>query len=309
MVAIGLAERMNFPTTAMSFLQVNPAGGRPRVAHPNRHDRAMKTAEKFRAGDALKIKDKTASEKPLESGDEERDEKRVTELAKRIDALQDILYSEHRRKLLIVLQGIDTSGKDGTIRKVFGRADPLGVRCVPFRAPTATEREHDFLWRIHKEVPGQGEMVIFNRSHYEDVLVPAVHGAIDDKERKRRYAQIRDFERMLAETGTMLLKFFLHISKAEQKKRLEARLADPEKHWKVDLNDLEERSYWDDYQQLYQKAIRETDADHAPWYVIPADSKLHRNLAIGSIVVEALEEMKLAYPPPNEEYFKVRVPD
>jgi PPK2 family polyphosphate:nucleotide phosphotransferase len=269
----------------------------------------MKTAERFRASDTLKIKEKNASATPLESGDAEQDEKRVTRLAKRIDALQDILYAEHRRKLLIVLQGTDTSGKDGAIRKVFGRADPLGVRCVPFRAPTAIEREHDFLWRIHKQAPGRGEMVIFNRSHYEDVLVPAVHGAIDDKERKRRYAQIRDFERMLAEAGTTLLKFFLHISKAEQKKRLEARLADPEKHWKVDPNDLKERQYWDDYLRLYEKAIRETDADHAPWYIIPADSKLHRNLAIGSIVVEAMEKMKLAYPPPKEEYFALKVQD
>jgi PPK2 family polyphosphate:nucleotide phosphotransferase len=272
-------------------------------------DANMKTAERFRASDTLKIRDSAAAETPLESGDGKQDDKRVTELAKRIGDWQDILYAEHRRKLLIVLQGMDTSGKDGAIRKVFARADPLGVRCVSFKAPTAAEREHDFLWRIHKEAPGQGEMVIFNRSHFEDVLVPAVHGAIDGKECKRRYARIRDFERMLAETGTVLLKFFLHISKAEQKRRLEARLADPEKHWKVDPNDLEERKYWDDYRRLYEKAIRETNADHAPWYVIPADSKRHRNLAIGSIVVETLQELKLAYPAPNEGYFKLRVPD
>ncbi|RJG06697.1 polyphosphate kinase 2 family protein [Noviherbaspirillum cavernae] len=269
----------------------------------------MKAAERFRARGTQKIRDKDASDAPLATGDKERDERQVMELAKKIGEYQDIFYAEHRRKILIVLQGMDTSGKDGTIRKVFGELDPLGVRCVSFKVPTTVEREHDFLWRIHKEVPGQGEMAIFNRSHYEDVLVPAVHGLIGDKERKRRYAQIRDFEHMLAENGTVLLKFFLHISKAEQKKRLEARLANPDKHWKVDPNDLAERQYWNDYQQMYDKAIHETDADHAPWYVIPADSKDHRNLAIGSIVVETMKEMKLAYPPPNEAYFKVKVPD
>lgn len=269
----------------------------------------MKTAERFRASSNQKLNDKLAEEAPLSSGDKEADEKQVIEYAKRIASLQDVFYAERRRKFLIILQGMDTSGKDGTVRKVFSRVDPLGVRCVPFKAPTATEREHDYLWRIHQAVPGLGEITIFNRSHYEDVLVPAVHGTIDDKERKRRYGQIRDFERMLTETGTVLLKFFIHISKAEQKKRLEARLADPEKHWKVDPNDLEERKYWDDYQRLYEKAIRETDADHAPWYVIPGDSKEHRNLAIGAIVMEAMEDMKPAYPPPRKEYFDVEVPD
>jgi PPK2 family polyphosphate:nucleotide phosphotransferase len=269
----------------------------------------MKTAERFRVRSTLKLDEGYAAEKPLSSGDKDADEKQGIEYAKRIAALQDVFYAERRRKFLIILQGMDTSGKDGTVRHVFSRVDPLGVRCVPFKAPTATEREHDFLWRIHKEVPGQGEIVLFNRSHYEDVLVPAVHDMIDDKERKRRYAQIRDFERMLAETGTVLIKFFLHISRAEQKERLEARLIDPDKHWKVDPNDLEERKHWDAYQRLYEKAIRETDADHAPWYVIPADSKDHRNLAVGAIVMETMEAMKLAYPPSNPEYLKVKVPD
>lgn len=202
---------------------------------------------------------------------------------------------------------MDTSGKDGTVRGVFGRLDPLGVRTVSFKAPNAAELAHDYLWRVHREVPARRELVIFNRSHYEDVLWPAVHEQIDARECKRRYRHIREFERMLTENGTVLLKFFLHISRDEQKQRLEERLADPEKHWKVDLNDLEERKYWSDYQRLYEKAIEETDTDEAPWYVIPADSKTHRNLAIASIVAEHLEAMKLAYPTPNPEYFKVQV--
>lgn len=261
----------------------------------------------FRAKLPLKLKDEAANDKPLSAGDKAADQARTAELAEQISAWQDIFYAENRRKLLVVLQGMDTSGKDGTVRGVFGRLDPLGVRTVSFKAPNAAELAHDYLWRVHREVPARRELVIFNRSHYEDVLWPAVHEQIDARECKRRYRHIREFERMLTENGTVLLKFFLHISRDEQKQRLEERLADPEKHWKVDLNDLEERKYWSDYQRLYEKAIEETDTDEAPWYVIPADSKTHRNLAIASIVAEHLEAMKLAYPTPNPEYFKVQV--
>jgi len=184
----------------------------------------------------------------------------------------------------------------------------LGIRSIAFKAPSENERDHDYLWRVHQQVPARGEIVIFNRSHYEDVLITRVHAWIDDNECQRRYAQIRDFERMLVETGTVLLKFFLHISKDEQKQRLQARLDDPQKHWKFDRQDLVERQSWDDYQQAYQQAIEETDTDHAPWYVIPADSKTHRNLAIASIVAEVLEKMQLSYPPANPDYAKLQVP-
>jgi len=261
----------------------------------------------FRARLPLKLKEEAANDKPISSGDKDADLARTAELAEEISAMQDIFYAENRRKLLVLLQGMDTSGKDGTVRGVFHRLDPLGVRCVSFKSPTVTELAHDYLWRVHREVPAQREMVIFNRSHYEDVLWPAVHGQIDAKECKRRYQHIREFERMLYESNTVLLKFFLHISREEQKKRLEERLADPQKHWKVDLNDLEERKHWDAYQRLYEKAIGETDTNDAPWYVIPADSKSHRNLAIATIVAETMKEMKLAYPPPNPDYFKVQV--
>ena len=261
----------------------------------------------FRAKRALRLKDKAASASPLSCGDKAGDLARTVDLAGQITAYQDIFYAEHRRKLLVILQGMDTSGKDGTVRGVFGRLDPLGIRCVSFKTPSVNEREHDYLWRVHRQVPAQRETAIFNRSHYEDVLYPAVHGQIDSKECKRRYQHIRDFERMLCETGTVLLKFFLHISHDEQKQRLEARLVEPDKHWKVDPGDLEERKYWDDYQRLYEKAIQETDTDQAPWYVIPADSKTQRNLAVASVMVETMKKMKLAYPPPNPDYFQTRV--
>jgi PPK2 family polyphosphate:nucleotide phosphotransferase len=267
----------------------------------------MNIREQFRIKSPDDLSEDHAAIKPLSSGDKDADRKRVAELAERIAVLQDVFYAEHRRKLLIILQGMDTSGKDGTVRSVFGRLDPLGVRCVAFRAPSLDEREHDYLWRVHWEVPAQGQLVVFNRSHYEDVLVPAVHGQIDERECERRYHHIREFERMLHETGTVIVKFFLHISRDEQRSRLQARFDQADKHWKVDLNDLQERTHWDAYKKLYQRAIEATDTDIAPWYVIPADSKTHRNLAIASIMVEILEEMKLAYPPANSTYFGIRV--
>lgn len=267
----------------------------------------MKAQEQFRAGKKYEAIDADAAAKPFSSADKAEDKLRADQLAQEIAALQNIFYAEHQRKLLIVLQGMDTSGKDGTVRGVFGRIDPLGIRSVAFKAPTPVEREHDFLWRVHRETPGQGDIVIFNRSHYEDVLITRVHGWIDDKESRQRYAHIRDFERMMAETGTVLMKFFLHISRDEQKVRLEERLADPDKHWKFDPNDLEERKFWADYQAAYSQAITETDADHAPWYVIPANSKTHRNLAIASVVLETMQKMKLAYPVEHPEYFKLKV--
>ena len=268
---------------------------------------AIKARALLRAHPGFHIVDANAGKKPLSSGDKIRDQAQAEQLAEQIAALQNVFYAERKRKILIVLQGMDTSGKDGTISGVFGKIDPLGIRSVAFKTPTQVEREHDFLWRIHQQAPAQGEIVIFNRSHYEDVLITQVHGWIDAKECRRRYAHIRDFERMLAETGTVIMKFFLHISGNEQKARLEERLADPNKHWKFDPQDLGERKFWNDYQRAYRKAISETDVDHAPWYLIPADSKTHRNLAIASVVLETMENMKLAYPAPHQEYFHTKI--
>lgn len=237
----------------------------------------------------------------MSSGDKAADKLAVETITNEIAELQDKFYAEQQRKLLIILQGMDTSGKDGTLKGVFGRIDPLGLRGVAFKAPTTTERARDFLWRVHQQVPLQGEIVIFNRSHYEDVLITHVHGWIDNAERARRLAHIRDFERLLTETGTVVLKFFLHISKDEQKARLEERLVNPDKQWKFDVQDIEERTYWSAYQQAYATAIQETNVDHAPWFVIPANSKTHRNLAIASIVLDQLRQMNLRYPPAKPE--------
>lgn len=267
----------------------------------------MKAREQFRAPENLKVEDAEAARKPLAGSDKAADKLRVVELGEKIAALQEVFYAERQRKILVVLQGTDTSGKDGTLKGVFGSIDPLGLRGVAFKAPSTIEREHDYLWRVHQQTPAKGEIVVFNRSHYEDVLITRVHGWIDSEECKRRYAHIRDFERMLAETGTVLLKFFLHISKNEQRRRLEERLADPDKHWKFDPQDLEERKFWDDYQAAYAQAINETDAGHAPWYVIPANSKTHRNLAIASIVHETMQSMKLAFPAPHPEYAALKI--
>ncbi|MES3002536.1 MAG: PPK2 family polyphosphate kinase [Pseudomonadota bacterium] len=235
--------------------------------------------------------------KPYSSGDKNRDKKAVEALAAEIDTLQDMLFADRRYKVLVVLQGMDASGKDGTVRDVFGRVSPLGVRTASWKAPTQDERDHDFLWRIHQRVPGAGELMIFNRSHYEDVLVPVVDGAIDKDIAKQRLRQINDFERMLVETGTVILKFMLHISPEEQRERLQARIDDPAKGWKFMPRDLEVRKQWDAYRGAYEALLAATSTRHAPWIVVPADSKTHRNLMIATVVRDALQALKLHYPP------------
>ena len=219
------------------------------------------------------------------------------ELNPRLEELQDLLYAEGKQRVLIVLQGMATSGKDGTIRAVFNAVDPLGIRVASFKVPTAEELAHDFLWRIHKQVPGNGEIVIFNRSHYEDVLVVRVHKFVPKNVWSRRYDQINEFERMLTETGTKIVKFFLHISKDEQKARLEERRDTPDKRWKFSLGDLEERKLWDDYQAAYLDAIRKTSSEWAPWHVVPANAKWYRNWVIASVLVETLQSLGMKYPP------------
>lgn len=225
----------------------------------------------------------------------------------RLEAMQELLYAEGRNKLLVVLQAMDTAGKDSTIRHVFQGVDPLGVRVASFKAPTPHERARDYLWRVHHHVPGSGEIAIFNRSHYEDVLVTRVNGWIDKDECKRRYRQINDFERMLAETGTTIRKFYLHISKDEQKKRLEERRDDPEKQWKFQPEDLPVRARWDDYMDAYEDALAATSTEHAPWYVIPANSKLARNLMVSSLLIETLEGLKMRYPAPAPGIADIRI--
>ncbi|HEX6018049.1 MAG TPA: PPK2 family polyphosphate kinase [Burkholderiaceae bacterium] len=234
---------------------------------------------------------------PLSAGDHERDRATVIDLAQRLDALQTLLYADRRYKMLVVLQGMDASGKDGTLRGVFGAMSPLGLRAVGWKAPTEQERAHDPWWRIHQAVPGNGELVVFNRSHYEDVLVPVVNRQLTPPQIEQRYRQINEFERMLAEHGTVICKFMLHISKAEQRRRLQERLDDTSKHWKFDVGDLEVRKRWGQYMAAYEDAISATGTRWAPWTVVPADSKTHRNLMIATLLERTLRGLKLRAPP------------
>ncbi len=217
----------------------------------------------------------------------------------RLEALQELLYAENKRRVLIVLQAMDTGGKDGVIRRVFDGVNPQGVKVAGFKKPTPDELAHDYLWRVHPHVPGSGEIAIFNRSHYEDVLVVRVHGLAPEDRWRRRFDHINAFERLLVDEGTVILKFFLHISKDEQKARLQARLDDPEKHWKFRIGDLDERKRWDDYMAAYAEAIARTSTPHAPWFVIPSDRKWYRDLVIGRIIVDTLEGLDMRYPPPE----------
>jgi len=214
----------------------------------------------------------------------------------RLEDLHDLLYAEQKHALLIVLQGMDAAGKDGTIKHVMSGVNPAGCAVTSFKVPTAEEAAHDFLWRIHKAIPQKGYIGIFNRSQYEDVLVTRVHKLISEKVWKSRYDRINDFERLLAENQVVLLKFFLHISKDEQKRRFEARKDVPSKNWKISDADAREREFWDDYQAAYQDALETCSTKYAPWYVIPANQKWFRNLAVSQIVVDALEELKMKYP-------------
>ncbi|UJP05408.1 MAG: polyphosphate kinase 2 family protein [Nitrosomonas sp.] len=212
--------------------------------------------------------------------------------------LQERLYANGDRALLIVLQGMDTSGKDGTIRSVMSGVNPQGCQVVTFKTPSVEELGHDFLWRVHQRAPAKGRIGIFNRSHYEDVLITRVHGLVSGKVVKQRFGQIREFEELLSENGTAILKFFLHISKDEQKKRLEERINNPEKRWKFCAGDLEERKFWDNYQLAFEDMLAATSTDCAPWYVVPANHKWYRDWVIADRAVKVLTDMKLKTPPP-----------
>ena len=234
----------------------------------------------------------------------------LVEKAGILSQLQELLYAEHKQKVLIVLQGIDTSGKDSTIRHVFGDVNPQGTKVANFKVPTEKELDHDYLWRVHPHTPGKGEIVIFNRSHYEDVLVVRVHGLVPEKVWKRRYDHINAFERLLADEGTTILKFFLNVSKEEQARRFLARLDRPEKCWKFNPGDLEEREYWDDYTKAYEEMLSRTSTDWAPWYVIPSDRKWYRNLVVASVIVKTLKNLEMQFPeevPEIDKYHELLV--
>jgi PPK2 family polyphosphate:nucleotide phosphotransferase len=233
--------------------------------------------------------------------------KQLLELNHRLEELQELLHAEHKHKVLIVLQAMDTGGKDGTIRHVFEGVNPQGVRVASFKKPTPEELGHDFLWRVHKQVPGRGEIVIYNRSHYEDVLVVRVHDLAPKGVWSKRYDHINDFERMLVDEGTTILKFFLHIDLDEQKERLQARLDEPNKRWKFNPADLEERKLWPKYVKAYEDAISKTSTDWAPWYVVPANRKWYRNLVVGTVIIEALEDLNMRYPEPEFDPAEIKI--
>ncbi|MGB3456348.1 MAG: PPK2 family polyphosphate kinase [Litorimonas sp.] len=235
------------------------------------------------------------------------------ECAEGISELAHKLYAMRGPKLLVLLQGMDTSGKDGTTKALFRRTPPLNLRVAPFKAPTKRELAHDFLWRVHQVVPGAGEIVLFNRSHYEDVLVVKVREFADAETVEQRYGQINDFERLLVESGTTVLKFMLHISPEVQAERLRDRLEDPGKRWKFNPGDLDDRALWPDFMEAYETMVRRTSTEHAPWYVIPSDDKKTRNALIARIVHRTLADMDLHYPDPGYrpedfEIEEVRIP-
>jgi len=225
----------------------------------------------------------------------------------RLRNLQELLYAEGKHKLLIVLQATDTGGKDGVIRHVFRGANPQGVKVANFKVPTPKELAHDYLWRIHQHTPGSGEIAILNRSHYEDVLVVRVHELVPQDVWERRFDHINAFERMLADEGTTILKFYLHISKEEQRERLQSRLDTPEKQWKFNVGDLKDRALWDDFMAAYEDMLSKTSTPWAPWYVVPADRKWYRNLVIGTTLVETLTNLDMAYPDPEDNLDEIEI--
>jgi PPK2 family polyphosphate:nucleotide phosphotransferase len=246
----------------------------------------MKLAAKIKQGEKVKLEDYdpdfTAGISQEEAGN------RFVELSQELGDLQEMLYSAGRNAVLIVLQGMDTSGKDGAIKRVMSQVNPQGCRVESFKVPTDEELAHDFLWRVHRVVPRRGLLTIFNRSHYEDVIVVRVHRLVEEEAWKQRYNHINDFEQLLVESGTIVLKFFLHISHDEQKKRLEARELETEKAWKLSAGDWRERERWDEYQKAYEDALSKCSTEHAPWHIVPSDKKWFRNLAIAEAIVNEL---------------------
>ena len=234
-------------------------------------------------------------------------EARLDAHRRRLFELQELLYAEDKRALLVVLQGMDGAGKDGTIRHIFTGVNPQGCQVTSFKVPSEEESQHDFLWRVHRAAPRRGMIGIFNRSHYEDVLVVRVHQKLSQNEVERRFEHINNFESELADNKTHILKFFLHISQDEQKKRLQARLDHPRKYWKVSPSDLTERQYWDDYLQAYEDALSHCSTRHAPWYIIPSDHKWYRNVAISEILLEVMEAFNMKYPKPKFDIKKMKL--
>jgi len=247
------------------------------------------------------------SDRSAFDGDKDAGRERLQRLNRRLEEMQEALYAERRQRLLVVLQAMDAGGKDGVIRSVFEGVNPQGVRVQCFKQPTAPELAHDFLWRVHEHVPGNGEIVIFNRSHYEDVLITRVHELVSNKVWRARYEHIAAFERMLVDEGTVIRKFFLHVSKQEQRQRLQERIDDPNKRWKFSAGDQQERKHWREYQTAYADAIAATSSEAAPWYVVPADHNWCRNLVVAEVLVATLERMRIQLPKGDPRLHGLRV--
>jgi len=262
---------------------------------------------RVRGGRQLNLSKLDPEDTSLAPGGKRRTEATFPKLLGELERLQELLYADRRHAVLVVLQGMDSSGKDGTIRHVFSGVNPQGVDVASFKVPTPLELSHDFLWRVHKRAPEKGHIVIFNRSHYEDVLVARVHDLVPRRVWSKRYREINDFERELREEGTTILKFFLHISRKEQADRLRARLDDPTKQWKLTEADARERKFWDSYMEAYNDMLRRTSTSYAPWFAVPSDYKWFRNLVVSTVLVEALRALHLRYPPPEIDLKSFRI--
>ena len=258
-------------------------------------------------GAQVKLSDWDPNDTGKFQGNKQQARAETKKLNETLQSLQEVLYAEHKHKILILLQVMDTSGKDGAIKHVFEGANPQGVRVANFKEPTQEEKDHDYLWRVHKQVPAQGEIVIFNRSHYEEVLIARVHELAPRQVWEKRFDQINAFESLLAETGTTLLKFYLHIDKDEQKKRLQARLDDPIKRWKFHRGDLKDRKLWPEYVKAYEDVLNKTSMEAAPWIIVPANHKWYRDWAISKFLIERLEQLGMKYPEPQEPLEGIRI--
>ncbi|NIP30250.1 MAG: polyphosphate kinase 2 family protein [Candidatus Dadabacteria bacterium] len=265
--------------------------------------------DKYRVkpGKKIKLKDWDPDDKSEFDVEKEIGEEEVLRLNDELEHLQEFLYAEGKNKILIVLQAMDAGGKDGTIRHVFDGVNPQGVKVASFKQPTKKELSHDYLWRIHQHTPASGEIVIFNRSHYEDVLVVRVNNYVKKKIWKKRYEHINNFEKMLTDEGTTIIKFFLHISKEEQKLRFMERLDNKEKNWKFSTSDLESRKRWNEYTDAFEDMLNKTSTDYAPWYIVPSNRKWYRNIVISRVIINALENLNMKYPEPEKDLSKIVV--
>ena len=272
-------------------------------------DRIDPDAYRVHSGSSVDLRQWSTNTTDGFDGDKQQGAALLPVLNEQLAALQGMFYAESKHKVLILLQGMDTSGKDGTIKHVFRIINPVGVKVKNFERPNAVELAHDYLWRVHEHTPRNGRIVIFNRSHYEDVLVVRVNELVPKKVWEKRYEHIRGFENMLADEGTTIIKIFLHISKDEQRARLQERLDNPAKHWKFEHGDIAERAHWDAYTAAYEQAISETSTENAPWYIVPSDRKWYRNLVISQLLIDKLESLKMAYPEPAVGIENIEISD